>query len=188
MLFGSRGRTGMGSIYKRGEVLWIKYYRKGKPFYESSKSDKMMVARNLLALREGEIVQGKLPGIHFDKVKFDELAEELLRDYRLNEKKSLKHLEIRIEHLKKRFKGMAAPEINSTEVGKYIEQRLAEKAENATINRELTALKTMFSLGMKHSPPKVAYMPYIARLKENNARKGFFEHGDFIKLRDALPE
>jgi integrase len=25
-------------------------------------------------------------------------------------------------------------------------------------------------------------------LRENNVRKGFFEHGDFIKLRDALPE
>jgi integrase len=25
-------------------------------------------------------------------------------------------------------------------------------------------------------------------LKENNVRKGFFEHGDFLALREALPE
>ncbi len=25
-------------------------------------------------------------------------------------------------------------------------------------------------------------------LKENNARKGFFEHGDFLAIRDELPE
>jgi len=25
-------------------------------------------------------------------------------------------------------------------------------------------------------------------LKENNTRKGFFEHGDFLALRDALPD
>ena len=25
-------------------------------------------------------------------------------------------------------------------------------------------------------------------LKENNTRKGFFEHGDFLALKDALPE
>ena len=28
----------MGSIYKRGKVYWIKYYRNGKPYRESTKS------------------------------------------------------------------------------------------------------------------------------------------------------
>ncbi len=26
----------MGAIYKRGQKWWIKYYRSGRPFYESS--------------------------------------------------------------------------------------------------------------------------------------------------------
>ena len=30
----------MGSIYKRGKVYWIKYYRSGKPYRESSESKK----------------------------------------------------------------------------------------------------------------------------------------------------
>jgi hypothetical protein len=30
----------MESIYKRGKVYWIKYYRNGKPFRESTKSNK----------------------------------------------------------------------------------------------------------------------------------------------------
>ena len=30
--------------------------------------------------------------------------------------------------------------------------------------------------------------PYIPMLKENNARKGFFEHGEFVAFRNALPE
>jgi hypothetical protein len=46
-------------------------------------------ARRLLKRLEGEISEGKLPGIVFDKVWFDELAEEFLMDYRINEKKSL---------------------------------------------------------------------------------------------------
>jgi len=29
---------------------------------------------------------------------------------------------------------------------------------------------------------------YIPMLKENNARKGFFEHGEFIAFRNALPD
>ena len=66
-------------LYQRGNVWWIKYYRHGKSFRESSKSPKKMVAKKLLERREGEISQGKMPGILFEKVIFDELADELRR-------------------------------------------------------------------------------------------------------------
>jgi hypothetical protein len=68
----------MGSIYKRGETYWIKYYRQGKPYYESTKSGKENDAKRLLRKREGEISEGKPPGIYFDKVLFDELAADLV--------------------------------------------------------------------------------------------------------------
>jgi hypothetical protein len=45
----------MGHIYKRGKVYWLKYYRDGRPSYESSGSAKESFARNLLKLREGEV-------------------------------------------------------------------------------------------------------------------------------------
>ncbi len=65
---------------------------------------------------------------------------------------------------------------------------LMKGAANATINRELAALKRMLNLGAKQTPPKVDRVPHIPMLKENNTRKGFFEHGDFVALRDALPD
>ena len=71
----------MGSIYKRGKVYWIQYYRNGKPYRETTKSHKEADTKRLLKKREGEISDGKLPGIYFDRVKFDELAEDFLRDY-----------------------------------------------------------------------------------------------------------
>ncbi len=89
----------MGMIYKRGKTYWIKYYRNGKPFYESSKSHKESKAKRLLKKREGEISQGKLPGIYFDRVKFDELADDFLADYRINQKKSL----VKAKKLQKRL-------------------------------------------------------------------------------------
>lgn len=178
----------MGTIYKRGETLWIKYYKNGKAFYESSKSNKKMVAKKLLDRREGEIAQGKVPGIVFEKVKYEELAADLRTDYRINQKKSKKRLEASLDHLKKHFEGVSIVQITSASIKKYIEARLEEKAANATINRELSALKRMLSLGAKCTPPKVDRVPYIPMLKENNVRKGFFEHADFIALRDALPD
>ena len=51
----------MGMTYKRGHTYWIKYYRNGKSYRESSKTTKKMVAKKLLDRREGEIAQGKIP-------------------------------------------------------------------------------------------------------------------------------
>jgi len=79
----------MGSIYKRGNTYWLKYYRNGKPYYESTKSSKETDAKRLLKRREGEISEGKLPGVYFDRVRFDELAEGFLTDYRINKKNLL---------------------------------------------------------------------------------------------------
>lgn len=178
----------MGSIYKRGGIYWIKYYKNGKSYRESTKSDKMMVAKKLLAQREGDIAQGKIPGIHFEKVKFDDLAEEMLSDYRVNQKKSLERAEISVNHLKVFFGGMRAVEITTGTVKKYIESRLEAGAANATINRELSAIKRMLNLGAHSTPPRVDRVPHIPMLKENNTRKGFFEHSEFLALRDAVPD
>ena len=95
----------MGSIYKRGNIYWIQYYRNGKPYRESVKSKKEADAKRLLKKREGEISDGKLPGIYFDRVKFDELAEDLLMDYRINDRKSIDRAERSVRRLKKYFEG-----------------------------------------------------------------------------------
>jgi integrase len=178
----------MGSIYKRGKTYWIKYYRNGKPYYESSKSRKEADAKRLLKKREGEISQGKLPGIYFDRVKFDELAEDFLRDYRINQKKSFRRAKHSVELLKRYFKGDRVPSITSPKIQAYIESRLDEGAANGTINRELSALKRMLNLGARQTPPKVDRVPYISMLKENSTRKGFFEHSEFLALREKLPD
>ncbi|MGD8391880.1 MAG: site-specific integrase [Desulfobacterales bacterium] len=202
----------MGSIYKRGNIYWIKYYRNGKPYRESTRSEKEADAKRLLKKREGEISNGKLPGIYFDKVRFDELAEEFLVDYRINRKKSLKRAEHSVDQLKKVFEGIRIVDITTPRIGAYIEDRmklicneckeksvtqdccphcgskdLNKGASNATINRELAALKRMLNLGAQQTPPKVNRVPHIPMLTENNIRKGFFEHAEFLALREALP-
>ncbi len=178
----------MGSIFKRGSVYWIKYYRNGKPYRESTRSSKEVDAKRLLKLREGEISLGKLPGVRFERILFDDLSKDLVADYRINNKRSLSRAEGSVKHLAGFFEGSRVIDITTPRIREYIEGRQEEGAANATINRELAALKRMLNIGAEQTPPKVDRLPHIPMLQEDNVRKGFFEYPSFIALKDALPE
>jgi integrase len=177
----------MGTIYRRKNVFWIKYYRNGKPYFESTRSKKKVVAKRLLQKREGEISKGELPGIRFDRVRFDELAEDFLTDYRINAKRTLNKATCSVKNLKKVFGGMRVTEITTAKIKEYIDKRMTGGLSNGSINRELAALKRIFHLAAQCTPPKVGQVPFIPMLKELNTRKGFFEHEEYLALRDALP-
>ncbi len=190
----------MGSIYRRtvedqesGKRVaigpfWIKYYRNGRPFRESTATLDKGEARRKLKRREGEVADGRFRGIRVERTKFEELADDLRTDYTVNKKKTLRRVNELLAHLAIAFRGCRAVEITSDRIQAYIAQRQADEAANGTINRELGALKRMFSLARKHTPPKVGQVPYVQQLKESNIRSGFFEHEDFLALRGALPD
>lgn len=79
----------METIYRRGNIFWVKYYRAGKPYFESSKSTKESDAKKILRLREGQIAENRLPGLLVEKIRFEELAHDLINDYKVNSKKSI---------------------------------------------------------------------------------------------------
>jgi integrase len=176
----------MGMIYKRGDVYWIKFYNHGIPEYESSKSDKYSEARALLREREEQVEKGKFVGQkRASMMTFEKLCEKLIDDYEnIKHNKSTRRAELSIKNLKKYFSGKKVSTITDEDIELYIKNRRENGRATGTINRELSALKRMFSLVAK----KGIACPDIPKLPENNVRSGFFEPQEFFKLREALPD
>lgn len=182
---------GTGSIYlqKGSAIWWVKYYRNGKPYRESTHTPDEGKAKQFLKRRLAEITTGNFSGPRAERIRVEELAEDFLRDYRINGKKSLPDAEARWRlHLKPFFGHLRAVEVSSDLVSRYVDERQQAGAENATINRELACIKRMYHLGQRATPPKVYRVPAFPRLSENNIRKGFLDDTQYEKLLSACPE
>lgn len=177
---------GLGRIFKRGSTWWISYYHRGKEHRESSESHKESEAKKKLKKRLGQIGRGRLIGPEEERVTFEQMKADLLTDYETNAKRSIGSVKLSIRHLDELFSMDRALDISTDRIRGYIFQRQSEKASNASINRELSALKRMFSLAVQAR--KLSSKPYIPALAENNARQGFLDHGSFLTLREHLPD
>ena len=175
---------GSGCLYPRGTVWWIKYYDlNGRPQQESTGTSDESEAQRKLKIRLAQVATNTFTGLRTERFKVEELAEDFLRDYRINGKKSIKDAEARWRlHLKPFFGGMKVVNVSTQQLGKYVDKRQQESASNATINRELAALKRMLNLGQQSTPPKVIRIPRFPHLAENNVRQGFLEDEQYSKL------
>ena len=78
-------------------------------------------------------------------------------------------------------------QVSTEHFNKYVDDRQQAGASNATINRELAALKRMFTLGAQTTPQKVTRIPH-PHLAERNVRKGFVEDAQYTALAKACAE
>jgi integrase len=192
-------RRGQGRIFrlaykdkKTGEkkyaaTWWVEFGHQGKVHRESSHSDKRSDAVVLLKYRLGTLGSGKPFIPQADKVMFEDLAAMILNDHRINGTSSLARTEDAINHLRDFFGLMRAIDITTDKITAYIVSRQqGKKAANATINRELGALKRAFRLAKWAC--RVQHVPYIQMLEENNARKGFLEPEQIAAVLRHLPD
>ena len=114
-----------------------------------------------------------------------DLAEMIVNDYQANGRKSTHRIVDALGHLRKRIGMARAVDITSDRITTYITHRQGEGAAAATINRELAALKRAFTLALRAG--KVVQRPYVAMLREDNRRKGFVEHDQYLAILEHLP-
>ena len=176
-------KRGSGSVYKRGKVWWLSYYANGHICESSHQKDKGEAGR-LLREKIGKIAEGTYVGPKADRVTFEEMAEDMLNDYRINQRKSLKDATRSVSALGRFFGGRKAKSIEPRDITAYKASRQGDGLTNGSINRELAALKRMFNLAMENG--NIIRKPYIEMLEENNVRQGFFEWTDFESIRTRL--
>ena len=161
--------------------LWVG----GKPVKRSSATSSRARANKQLEQWKAHVRQGiYVPDA--DQTRFEDLATLLTNEYRANGRKSLDRVEDAIDHLQEFFHGWRAQALSSDRILAYVRQRQEQEAANATINRELAALKRMFRLGEKAG--KIVRRPYIDMLQEHNARTGFFERDECNAVLAQLPD
>ena len=177
---------GSGSVYKRGKVFWISYYANGEHISESSHSRDKAEAKRFLQQRQGQLAEGRYVGPRADRITLDELAEDMLNDYRINAKKSLNDAKRSVKALGRLFAGRKAHSVVSADISAYVAERQAAGLKNGSINRELAALKRMYNLGLQSG--KIIRKPHIEMLQEDNVRRGFFEWEDFQAVHAKLPK
>lgn len=169
-------------------IWWIKYSQNGAPQYESSGSTKKTVALNLLKDKEGDIAKGIPVSSKINKITLEEAAEDIRNDYRINNLRSVGHLETRLtKHLVPAL-GARTPliAIDTAVARKYAGDRITKGAKPATINRELAILRRRFTLAL--DAKKISAAPKIEMLEENNARTGFFEAEQLAAVLAHLPK
>ena len=188
MLYRRKVRDPLNGTERPTGCWLMKWYEDGKPFYQSTRKYKRSDAQKVLDQKMGKVAAGIHETPRLDRVRFDDLIDDLKTEYAMKGRKTWDRREQHLAHLKPVFGMMRVRSITTEKLKAYTAKRLEEKASPATINRELDCLHRMFVLGQRQTPPMVAHIPHFPKLAENNVREGFFDHDEFLALRGAAPD
>ena len=183
-----RRSKGSGTIYRRGGVWWVKLRVNGAPVYESSKStkksDAVILRDKLLAQRHRGEITGGTP----DKILIDALLDDVIKS---DIEDTTRYIWEKVveKNIRPFFGNTKAARLSTDLMDRYrVKRRDEDGVTDATVNRELSILRTAFHNARKRTPPKVNTVPYFPMVKETTVRKGFLTDEQYDKLRDSLPQ
>src|SRR3989338_4903132 len=198
---------GLGRIFQMpgSRHPWIAYNHRGTEYRESAgdaireierKNRKKLtaeearkVAENVLKQRFKETGADALGlkafvGPQQDRLTVGDLLDALEADFRLRGLKSLKITKGHLGIIRAAFGHFRAVDVTTETVTRYIEERLAEDQAPATINRRTHLLAAAFRLAVRRR--QLSSMPEIPKLREENARQGFFATSEFFAVLSNL--
>jgi integrase len=169
-------------------MVWMmKYYSAtGTPIRESTGETDRRKAQRVADAKETDKGRGLPVAAGVGKIRWEAAVALYENDYRNNDQSSLADQQRRLRlHLTPVFAGYRMAEIGPAEIAAYITQRRADGAAAGTVNRETDIIRRIFTLCVQGE--LLIYQPHVPRLRERNARAGFFERAAFEDVRAQLP-
>jgi integrase len=141
-------RDKKGKVISRGKVWWISYVVAGRQKRESSHSTNKRVAKNVLALRQAQVLEGRLQLPASKPPKFEDWSEKFLRE-EVPHPNTNERYRYSIDQLKVHFKGARLSQITPDSIEEFKQARLSSGVKSATVNRDLAVLRRMLNLAKK---------------------------------------
>ncbi len=148
---------------KKLNTWWIEFHHNGKqirkPSGSTKKSEAMKLLRNQLdASTNGSLVVGR-----GERLRFDDMAEMLRRDYRINQRRSLDRAEYASSGLKAQLGNSRALDISDEDLNAYVDLRLeTDRISNACVHYEIAVLKRMYRLAPLGTNRKRGFRVYFS--------------------------
>jgi integrase len=176
---------GTGTVYLRGDIWWVKVYVDNKQIFRSSKSKKKSDAIKLRDQLLAKKHRGEITGGTPEKVFIGELLDDVLRS---DIEESTRYIWNAVveKNLRPYFGNVRAARLSTDLMEGYREKRTAQGRTDATVNRELSIIRTAFHNARKRTPPKVNVVPYFPMVKETTVRSGFLTDQQYAELLNEL--
>jgi integrase len=176
----------LGSLYKQkgSRIWWAKYYINGRPVRESTGTAEEQEAERFLKVHEGRAAAGQPLVPRADRIRYEEVAEDLRRHYEATGTRRLTEYDYRVKHLNRVFGGRRIVSLGQPDVDAYVVARKRRGATPATIRRELGTLTRMLRLAYQSG--KLARLPMFQKPREGAPRAGFFERHQYDAVRRHL--
>ena len=166
---------------KNNGKYFIDFTYKGQRIRRVIGDSKREAEDAMISIR-GDIIKGKygLPK-RGKNIMFVEHSKDYLKLYAQQNKKSWARDQISINHLTAFFKTFTLSNITSDLIEKYKAKR-REKVSPATVNRELSCLKSMFSKAVEWERIEDNLMKKVKLFKENNVKERILDTDEIKSL------
>ncbi len=193
----SKCQCGFGLKKASGKVYWIEYYIEGR-----RKRERIGPSKAAAEQRLREVLKARTEDRYIDSDPAASLTLSQVCDWYLalpevKSKKSYRRDQEMIRHLKRLLGGETrVRNITAGKVESYQRQRLSEASPRrmdqtvkpATVNKEVTCLKTVFNRAVRHGKLDHNPVSQVRKLAEKNVRMRILTQDEFERLLEACPE
>lgn len=173
------------AVYKRGKKWYIDYYLPGGKRVREAAGTSKKLAKQLLAKRKAEILEGKYQVKRPERVAFKQFAQEFL-EYSKTHSKPATHRANKnaIRTLNKFFKDKLLNTIIFKDIEDYKTSRLKD-VKRTSLNRDLAVLKRMLNLAREWGYLNKDIAGKVKKMKEPPGRVRYLSKEEIARLLNA---